>query len=136
MQGRLVVKKIVYGRCNMKSPVKAALLSGLVFPGLGQIYLKRYIRGLIIIIPVILGLTLIIGMATIGALESLKKIQIEGGNADMDTILNLAATYSKPNVVYSEIIFLFIVCCWLFSVIDAYRIGKRSTPNRRDEKGS
>ncbi|HVO65816.1 MAG TPA: DUF5683 domain-containing protein [Syntrophales bacterium] len=114
----------------MKSPVKAALLSGVVFPGLGQIYLKRYMRGLTIIIPVILGLILIIGMAAIGALESLMKIQAEGGKADMDTILNLAATYSKTNAVYSEIIFLFIVCCWFFSVIDAYRIGKRM----KDEK--
>ncbi len=120
----------------MKSPFKAALLSGLVFPGLGQIYLKRYMRGLTIIIPVILGLMLIIAMAVIGALEGLKKIQIEGGNADMDTILNLAVTYSKPSAVHSEIIFLFIVCCWLFSVIDAYRIGKRNLPNRQDEKGS
>ena len=120
----------------MKSPVKAALLSGLVFPGLGQVYLKRYMRGLTIIIPVILGLMLIIGMAAIGALEGLKKIQIEGGNADMDTILNLAVTYSKPGAVYSEIIFLFIVCCWLFSVIDAYRIGKKNLPDEKDGEGS
>jgi TM2 domain-containing membrane protein YozV len=118
----------------MKSPVKAALLSGLVFPGLGQIYLKRYMRGLTIIIPVILGLTFIIGMATVGALESLKKIKIEGGNADMDTIVNLATTYSTPNAIYSDIIFVFIACCWLFSVIDAYRIGKRNFLNVRDGK--
>jgi len=110
----------------MKSPVKAALLSGLVFPGLGQIYLKRYVRGLAIIIPVILGLILIIGMAAVSALEGLKKIQTEGGNADMDTVLNLAVTYSGPDAVYSGIIFFFIACCWLFSVIDAYRIGKKT----------
>ena len=109
----------------MKSPVKAALLSGLLFPGLGQIYLKRYLRGLTIIILVIMGLSLIIGMATADALQALKKIQTEGGIVDMDAILNLAATYSKPHAVYSEIIFLFIICCWLFSMIDAYRIGKR-----------
>jgi TM2 domain-containing membrane protein YozV len=120
----------------MKSPVKAALLSGLVFPGLGQIYLKRYMRGLTIIIPVILGLMLIIGMATIGALEILKKIQAEGGNTDMDTILNLATTYSTPNAIYSDIIFLFIACCWLFSVIDAYRLGKRNSLNIRDGRDS
>ncbi len=120
----------------MKSPVKAALLSGLVFPGLGQIYLKRYMRGLTIIIPVILGLILIIGMATVGALESLKKIQAEGGNADMDTILNLATTYSAPNTVYAKIIFLFIACCWIFSVIDAYKIGKRNFLNIKDGKDS
>jgi hypothetical protein len=93
-------------------------------------------RGLTIIIPVILGLMLIIGMATVGALESLKKIKIEGGNADMDTILNLAATYSTHNAIYSDIILLFIACCWLFSVIDAYRIGKRNFLNIGDGKDS
>jgi len=83
-----------------------------------------------------MGLILIIGMATVGTLETLKKIQAEGGNADMDTILNLATTYSAPYAAYSNIILLFIACCWLFSVIDAYRIGKRNLLNRRDEKES
>jgi len=73
-------------------------------------------------------------MATVGALESLKKIKIEGGNADMDTIVNLATTYSTPNAIYSDILFVFIACCWLFSVIDAYRIGKRNFLNVRDGK--
>ena len=120
----------------MKSAVKAALLSGLLFPGLGQMYLKRYTRGLSIIIVVVLGMILVIGMATVGALDSLKKIQAEGGNADMDTILNLAATSSSHYAAYSNMILLFIAFCWLFSVIDAYRIGKRSLLKARDEKES
>jgi hypothetical protein len=78
----------------------------------------------------------IIGMATVGALEALKKIQIEGGNTDMDTIVNLATTYSTPNAIYTDIIFVFIACCWLFSVVDAYRIGERHSLNIRDGKDS
>lgn len=112
----------------MKTEFKAALLSGLVFPGLGQIYLKRYLRGIIIIMLVLLGLSIVIGIATVGALESLKTIQSEGGTVDMKTISNLAASstaYSMHKGIYYGVIFLFIACCWIFAVIDAYRIGKR-----------
>jgi TM2 domain-containing membrane protein YozV len=119
----------------MNIAVKAALLSGFVFPGLGQIYLKQYWRGLIMIILVMLGLIIIVGMATFSALESLKAIQIEGGTVDMNTISNLATTYSTLNDIYYKIIFLLIACCWLFSIVDAFRIGKiRSLGNVGAEK--
>jgi hypothetical protein len=119
----------------MNIAVKAALLSGFVFPGLGQIYLKQYWRGLIMIILVMLGLIIIVGMATFSAFESLKAIQMEGGTVDMNTISNLAATYSTLNDIYYKIIFLLIACCWLFSIVDAFRIGKiRSLGNGGGEK--
>jgi len=117
----------------MKTAVKAALLSGFVFPGVGQIFLKRYLRGLIILIPVLLGLIIIVGIAMVGIMESLK--QIEAGAADTNTTLTLAASYSARNDIVSKVISLFIACCWLFSMIDAYSIGRRkSMLNARDEK--
>jgi hypothetical protein len=63
-------------------------------------------------------------MATLSALESLKAIQMEGGTIDMNTISNLATTYSTLNNIYYKIIFLLMACCWLFSIVDAFRIGK------------
>ncbi|HET6459991.1 MAG TPA: hypothetical protein VFG29_04300 [Syntrophales bacterium] len=108
----------------MKTAAKAALLSGLVFPGLGQIYLKRYTRGLIILIIVLLALGVIIGTVTASALQSLKAIEIRGGIADMEAISNLASIDSSHMGVYLRLILLFVLCCWLFSVVDAYRIGK------------
>ena len=118
----------------MKTAIKAALLSGFVFPGLGQIYLKRYKRGLTILILVLLALGIIIGTLTVSALESLKAIQSGGGIADMETISNLASIDSARSGIYFRLILLFVVCCWLFSVADAYKIGKRSLPGIDDEK--
>jgi TM2 domain-containing membrane protein YozV len=118
----------------MKTAVKAALLSGFVFPGLGQIYLKRYRRGLIILILVLLVLGVIIGTVTISALESLKAIESGGGIADMETISNLASIDSAHSGIYLRFFLLFVLCCWLFSVADAYKIGKRSLPGIDDEK--
>ena len=44
----------------MKKSVKAALLSGLVFPGVGQFSLKRYLRGLVFFVPAMLSLVFIV----------------------------------------------------------------------------
>ncbi|MEI8174103.1 MAG: hypothetical protein WCH07_11570 [Deltaproteobacteria bacterium] len=111
---------------NMKSALKAALLSGLVFPSLGQFYLKRYWRGLSFIILIVLGLVIIAGIAAADVLESLNTIQAQGGTVDINTISNLAVKHPVQKGFYYKVIFLYIICCWLFSVIDAYRLGKKN----------
>jgi len=118
----------------MKTAIKAALLSGFVFPGLGQIYLKRYKRGLTIMILVLLALGIIIRTVIVSAMESLKAIESGGGIADMQTISNLARIDSVHSGINLNFILLFVLCCWLFSVVDAYKIAKRSIPGMGDEK--
>jgi len=107
----------------MKMSSKAALLSALVFPGVGQMYLKRYLRGLLPMVLVLTGLGVLIARATFRALEALDKMQA-GGALDMNAVSNLAATSSASGDPYSSVIVLVMFCCWLFSVIDAYRLGK------------
>ncbi|MFH2119839.1 MAG: hypothetical protein ABIJ25_05510, partial [Pseudomonadota bacterium] len=68
----------------MKSAIKAALLSALVFPGLGQMYLKRYVRGLIPMVLTLTGLGVLITQATVGALQELEKMQSQGGLVDLN----------------------------------------------------
>jgi TM2 domain-containing membrane protein YozV len=118
----------------MKTAVKAALLSGLVFPGLGQIYLKRYKRGLTILIIVLLALGIIVRTVIVSAMERLKAIESGGGIADMQTISNLARIDSVHSGINLNLILLFVLCCWLFSVVDAYKIAKRGLPGMGDEK--
>jgi TM2 domain-containing membrane protein YozV len=118
----------------MKTAIKAALLSGFMFPGLGQIYLKRYKRGLAILIPVVLGFVIIVGKVIASAMESLEAIQSGGGIADMETISNLARIDSAHSGIKLNVILLLVLCCWLFSVVDAYKIGKRSLPGIDDKK--
>ncbi len=62
----------------MKMGIKAALLSALVFPGAGQIYLRRYVRGLISMVISLDGLGVLVAQATVGALRELEKIQSQG----------------------------------------------------------
>ena len=108
----------------MKTSIKAALLSALVFPGLGQMHLKRYVRGLIPMVLVLTGLGVLIVQATVDALQVLDKIQIQGGTMDMNAVSNLAAGSLTHGDPYSSLVSLGIAVCWIYSVIDAYLLGK------------
>jgi TM2 domain-containing membrane protein YozV len=118
----------------MKTAIKAALLSGFMFPGLGQMYLKRFKRGFTIMILVLLALGMIIRTVIVSALERLKAIESGGGIVDMETISNLARIDSAHGGINLKLILLFVLCCWVFSVADAYKIGKEGLPGIGDEK--
>ena len=66
----------------MKKEIKAALLSALVCPGVGQIYLRRYLRGLAMILVVLGGVGFMVMTTTMRALEHLETIQ-RAGTADV-----------------------------------------------------
>ena len=108
----------------MKKEIKAALLSALVCPGVGQIYLRRYLRGLAMILVVLGGVGFMVMTTTMRALEHLETIQ-RAGTADVAALANLAAASSaQSGSPYETLIWLAIACCWLISVLDAYRTGK------------
>jgi TM2 domain-containing membrane protein YozV len=115
-------------RWNVKPEIKAALLSAVLFPGSGQMYLKRYMRGLVMMILVFIGIGIIIAMAVMRALESLDKVQTAGGIVDLNAISKMATASSQQNSPYYQLILLLIGCCWILSVVDAYRLGKRKSP--------
>jgi TM2 domain-containing membrane protein YozV len=109
----------------MRLSTKAALLSGLVFPGLGQMIMKRYRRGTLIFITVLMAIVTLAAMATSEVLTALEKMQTPGAEIDLTTALNLAAASSSSSGFYYNVILTIIVICWLFSIIDAYMIGKK-----------
>lgn len=117
----------------MNKATKAALLSALLFPGLGQMYLKRYARGLILMVLILAGLGVWIADATVRALRELDRMQIQGGLVDPTAIAGRAAASAASGEWYSPLLLPMIVVCWLLSVIDAYRLGKaKESPDARD----
>ena len=110
----------------MKQAVKGALLSGTVFPGLGQIVLKHYARGIALMITVTAGVAALVKIALEQALAILEQIQWDGGTIDMSAISRAAArasTHSDSSTF--KLLLLLIVCCWVIGTVDAYRIGRR-----------
>ncbi len=110
----------------MNNSLKGALLSGFVFPGLGQVILKHYKRGAVLMLTVLVGLSVIVMKAVQQGLAVLEKIESEGGAITMSTISNAATQASTTS---SSLIFnlglLLIIFCWIIGVVDAYRIGKK-----------
>ena len=110
----------------MKKYLKGALLSGLVFPGVGQIALKQKARGIVLICILLVSFGVIVAKGTQIALAVLQKIETEGGVLDMQTITAVSdrAVRASDNYIMHGGILL-IILCWVFGIIDAYRIGKK-----------
>ena len=110
----------------MNSSLKGALLSGLVFPGLGQVFLKYYRRGLFLMFTVLICMTVMVGKAVQYALAILEKVEMGGGIPDMATIMETAsqAAATSDNTLFNLAVLL-VILCWLFSIVDAYRMGKK-----------
>ncbi len=110
----------------MNNSLKGALLSGVVFPGLGQIILKHYKRGIALMLTVLVSLLVIVVKAVQQALTILEKINLEGGTINMSTISNIA---TQASTTFDSLIFNFVlllmIFCWVIGVVDAYRIGKK-----------
>ncbi|KKL72433.1 hypothetical protein LCGC14_2084980, partial [marine sediment metagenome] len=103
-----------------------AFLSGLIFPGLGQVVLKHYKRGAAIILTVLVSLFIVVVKAVQHALAILEKIESEGGAISMSTISDAATQASTiSGSLTFNLALLLVILCWIIGVVDAYRIGKK-----------
>ena len=109
------------------SMTKAILLSALVFPGAGQLYLKRFKTGVILLVVVVICFFTMVATIMNTAMSAVQQIQIQGGIVDMSQITRIATetTEQTGNTGYSLSLSL-IVICWLYSIIDAY-LGSKKT---------
>jgi hypothetical protein len=101
------------------------MLSGLLFPGLGQIYLKHYRRGLAVAVTTMICIAVIVLRVVRVALVILNRIQAEGGEIDMGAVINAAhqaSAASSSRLINPAL--LLLILCWIGSTVDAYRIGK------------
>jgi hypothetical protein len=102
------------------------LLSALLFPGWGQLYLKKYKRGLAIILPVAAGTLSIVWAAVQVALTVLRATPFKKGSVHFSDIVILAVNSLKAlDLFYLNLIIIFMILLWAFSTVDAYILGKK-----------
>jgi TM2 domain-containing membrane protein YozV len=120
----------------MKVSYKAALLSTFVFPGVGQLYLKKYWRRLVIMFLSCTGLGYLIWSATVSTLNRLDNVmvKVQGGTTNLQELSGIVGSKMITTDPYHDAVFYVIVCLWIFAIIDAYRIGKQR--EFQDEKTS
>jgi hypothetical protein len=111
----------------MKVSYKAALLSAFVFPGVGHFYLKKYWRGGVIMFIVLSGLGFMVWSATAAALNRIDSVMIkmQAGATGLQEISDIIRSNTLTTTPYPDAVFYFVVCCWIFATLDAYKIGKK-----------
>ena len=110
----------------MNNSLKGALLSGVIFPGLGQVRFKHYKSGIVLMFTVSASMVVIVLKAVQHAFTILENIELKGGVLDIKTITDAAtqAASTSDSLLYN-LGLLLIVICWIFGIVDAYRIGKK-----------
>lgn len=118
----------------MKKSIKAALLSGLVFPGVGHFALKQYGRGLVFFVPAMLGLIYIANNIVQRAWSLAGKIMSGAISSDTATIAAMvSAEAGGADSLMLNIAGWVIAGCWIAGIVDAYRIG--SMEDKANAKG-
>jgi TM2 domain-containing membrane protein YozV len=110
----------------MNLAIKGALFNALLFPGWGQIYLKKYKKGISIIIATIAGVVSILLSVIQTTINILKIAPIKKGTVTLSVVIQLAIDAVKAlNLFYLYLILSFMILLWIFSIIDAYMVGKK-----------
>jgi hypothetical protein len=108
----------------MKKSTKAVLLSALVFPGAGQIYLHSYLPGVALITASGAAILYMVLKAVEHALQIVAKIQ--SGQVRLDETAIAELLNSQPvgteNYLINLCMTVFIVC-WLIAMIHSYWVG-------------
>ena len=116
----------------MKKSVKAALLSGLIFPGIGHMYLREYVRGSGLLVLSLAALSIVVARAYQQAVLIVDRVL--SGDISMEAGAIAQAVSSSTNAAdrsVSNAAIIVLVVCWLAGVIDSYRLG--AAQERPDE---
>jgi len=110
----------------MNLATRAMLFNIFLFPGWGQIYLKKYKRGILFI----LGITACIfsiAWSVLQAVINILKLQpLRKGISNFGAFLQLGIDAIKSlNTFYLWGVLFFMILLWIISVIDAYLLGKK-----------
>ena len=111
----------------MNKPLKAALFSALIFPGAGQLLLKKYISAAYFFAFACVGLYLLFSNLMTRAQGIIDKVQRGDVTADIGTITELVHQQSATAMESLSPALMILLIAWLVSVIEAYRVGKKET---------
>jgi TM2 domain-containing membrane protein YozV len=108
----------------MTKSTKAALLSGLVFPGIGHFVLKQYVRGSILMLVALIAMSAIVRIVFQQAQAIVDRVVSGEIPLDTATIATLVADSSSDSDSFiSSVSMTVFLACWLIGIIDSYRIG-------------
>jgi hypothetical protein len=108
----------------MKRSTKAVLLSALVFPGVGHLYLKRWAVGVVLIGVSAYAVYSIVSVTMRIAMDVVQRIESSGLTPDIDTITNLVTQQLSGSEQATNMATIAFAACWLMGVIGSYIHGR------------
>lgn len=109
----------------MKKSIKASLLSALVFPGLGHLFLKKYIPGITLSGTALAAVYIIITKTVERAMQIADKLQSGEIPADASVITDLVTKQSQGAETQTlNIATVILLIVWLIGIVDAFRAGR------------
>jgi hypothetical protein len=96
----------------------------------GQIVLKHYRRGIVLLLVCSASLLAFVTEATRQATAIVDKMLSEGGNIDVKAIEKASGSESLP----LHLLGWFMIGCWILGIVDAYRIGRKKDIEARGPK--
>jgi TM2 domain-containing membrane protein YozV len=108
----------------LKKSTKAVLLSGLIFPGVGHLYLKRWIEG-ILLLGVAAFTAYYIGAAVMETASVIvEKIQSGAVSSDIDTITRLAEEQTSATKQAINLAKIAWLACWVIGIVGSWWQGR------------
>jgi len=110
----------------MSRSTTAVVLSALVLPGAGHLYLKHAWRGITLIVLSLACLWIFVDRAMQQASTVLERLESEGGALDAGQLSDLVTqTSNSSGSAAATVATLVLAGCWVFGIADAYRLGKK-----------
>jgi hypothetical protein len=112
----------------MSRPLTAALISALVFPGAGHLYLKRKGRALLFIVPTLVAAAAFVSQAMEQA--STMADQILSGALPADPAVLAARLEQQGGSPLATAAAAVMVVCWVCAIADAWLLARRAEPQQ------
>ena len=108
----------------MKRSSKAALLSGLIFPGIGHMVLKQYLRGSVLMLSALVAFSVIVTRVFHRALTIVDRINSGDIPVETSAIAEMVSNSTNGTDSFIENTAVIVLgACWLIGIIDSYRLG-------------
>jgi len=108
----------------MTKSTKAALLSGLVFPGTGHLILNQFLRGLTLLLVALVAMSVLVVTAVKQALAVLDRVNSGEITVEPGAIAEIASMpVSGAGDSIMNIASLVFVTVWIIGIVDSYRLG-------------
>jgi hypothetical protein len=108
----------------MTRSTKIALLSGLIFPGIGHMVLKQYLRGSVLMISALIASSVIVTVVIQRALIIVDRINSGDIPVETGAIAEMVSNSTNgAGSLIQNISVIVLGACWLIGIIDSYRLG-------------